>query len=114
MLRGLEDFWRLLSPEANFKELNMELTILNFYQIRKVPLNIELKAAAPFSQKSFQLNAPYNPKKAKKAAVFSLAKPWLLAASPVLFLAFVYRKDISREIALFKQIMAMNNTFGEI
>lgn len=92
----------------------MQVTTFNFYQIRKVPLNTELKAAAPFSQKSFKHNAPYNPKKAKSAAVFSLAKPWLLAASPVLFLVFIYRNDISREIALFKQIMAMNNTFGEI
>jgi hypothetical protein len=84
----------------------MKTITLNF-----APSIKELKAAAPFSQKSFKANSPLNPKKAKNAAAFSQAKSQLFATSPFIFIA---SRNLKREIALFKQIMAMKNKFGEI
>lgn len=98
--------------------------------MKNYPLNLvlfrrELKAAAPLSQITFKANTPYNPKKTRNAAAFSRAKSQLLATSPFIFIKnalktiggsrFLPRTpSVKREIALFKQLMAMKNRFGEI
>ncbi|MEZ4814818.1 MAG: hypothetical protein R3A80_06375 [Bdellovibrionota bacterium] len=88
----------------------MRTLTLNFIFVNGRKSKKELKAAAtPFFQTSFKPNAPDNPfakslKSANIAAAFGLAKSQLLATSPI----------ILREIELFKRIMAIKNTFGEI